>query len=90
MSNLQNYCSNEDLSTAPWSFFHPSVSSFLSVSVKRCEKITKEGVNQGVAHLTYYVTKQPHAHVIYIINNASAVNTINRCLYYIVNFSQTK
>ena len=31
--------------------------SFLSVSVKRCEKITKEGVDQGVAHSTYYVTQ---------------------------------
>ena len=34
--------------------------SFLSVSIKRCEKITK-GVDRVVAHSTYYVTKQPLA-----------------------------
>ena len=39
--------------------FHPSL-SFLSVSIKRCEKITK-GVDRVVAHSTYYVTKQPLA-----------------------------
>ena len=51
--------------------------SFLSVSVKRCEKITKEGVDRGVVHSTYYVTKQPLApHD--IISNAPAVNIINR------------
>ena len=33
--------------------------SFLSVSVKQCEKIMKEAVDRGVAHSTYYVTKQP-------------------------------
>ena len=38
-------------------FHYPS---FLSVSVKQCEKITK-GVDQVVAHSTYYVTKQPLA-----------------------------
>ena len=34
--------------------------SFLSVSVKRCEKITK-GVDRVVAHSTYYITIQPLA-----------------------------
>ena len=46
--------------------------SFLYVSVKRCEKITK-GVDQVVAHSTYYVTKHPLASRD-IINNAPAVN----------------
>ena len=46
--------------------------SFLSVSVKRCEKITK-GVDQVVAHLTYYITKQPLAPRD-IIGNAPTVN----------------
>ena len=46
--------------------------SFLSVSVKRCEKITK-GVDRVVAHSTYYVTKQPLAPRD-IISNAPAVN----------------
>ena len=43
--------------------FHPLL-PFLSVSIKRCKKIMEEGVNQGVVHSTYYVTKQPLAHVI--------------------------
>ena len=52
--------------------FHPSLSFFLSVSVKQCEKITK-GVDQVIAHSTYYVTKKPLApHD--IISNAPAVN----------------
>ena len=46
--------------------------SFLSVSVKRCEKITK-GVDRVVAHSTYYVTKQPIAPRD-IISKAPAVN----------------
>ena len=46
--------------------------SFLSVSVKQCEKITK-GVDRVVAHSTYYVTKQPLAPRD-IISNAPAVN----------------
>ena len=46
--------------------------SFLSVSVKQCEKITK-GVDQVVAHSTYYVTKQPLAPRD-IISNTPAVN----------------
>ena len=46
--------------------FHPSL-IFLSVSIKRCEKITKEDVDRGVAHSTYYITKQPLAHMIYVI-----------------------
>ena len=45
--------------------------SFLSVSVKQCEKITK-GVDLVVAHSTYYVTKQPLAPCD-IISNAPAV-----------------
>ena len=46
--------------------------SFLSVSVKRCKKITK-GVDRVVVHSTYYVTKQPLAPRD-IINNAPAIN----------------
>ena len=46
--------------------------SFLSVSVKRCEKITK-GVDRVVAHSTYYVTKQPLAPRD-IISNTPAIN----------------
>ena len=46
--------------------------SFLSVSVKRCEKITK-GVDRVIAHSTYYVTKQPIVPCD-IISNAPAVN----------------
>ena len=46
--------------------------SFISVSVKRCEKITK-GVDRVVAHSTYDVTKQPLAPRD-IISNAPAVN----------------
>ena len=37
----------------------------------------KEGVDRGVAHSTYYVTKQPLAPRD-IISNAPAVNAINR------------
>ena len=60
--------------------------SFLSVSIKRCEKITKEGVDRGVAHSTYYITKQPLASHD-IISNTPGVNTINRPgAFYIVNF----
>ena len=63
--------------------FHPSL-SFLSV--KRCEKITK-GVDQVVAHSTYYVTKQPLAPRD-IISNGPAVN---RCsvfnVYFITSFT---
>ena len=54
--------------------FHFHYPSFLSVSVKRCEKITK-GVDRVVAHSTYYVIKQPLASHD-IINNAPAA--INR------------
>ena len=39
--------------------------SFLSVSIEQCKKIMKESVDRGVAHSTYYVTKQPLADVIY-------------------------
>ena len=46
--------------------------SFLSVSVKRCEKITK-GVDRVVAHSTYYITKQPPAPRD-IISNTPAIN----------------
>ena len=60
--------------------------SFLSVSIKRCEKITK-GVDRVIAHSTYYVTKQPVAPCD-IINNAPTVKLIDRrrvfgytCLY---------
>ena len=38
--------------------------SFLSVSIKQCEKITKESVNRGVVLSTYYVTKQSLAHIV--------------------------
>ena len=58
--------------------------SFLSVSVKRCEKITK-GVDRVVAHSTYYVTKQPLAPRD-IISNAPAVFLACTLLHYIVNF----
>ena len=55
--------------------------SFLSVSVKRCEKITK-GVDRVIAHSTYYVRKQPLApHD--IISNTPAWPV----LYYIIDFS---
>ena len=46
--------------------------SFLFVSVKRYEKITK-GVDRVVAHSTYYVTKQQLAPRD-IISNTPAVN----------------
>ena len=46
--------------------------SFLSVSVKQCEEITK-GIDRVVSHSTYYVTKQPLAPRD-IISNAPAVN----------------
>ena len=69
MSDLRKCCSDENLSTVPRSFFYPS---FLSVSVKRCEKITKD-VDQVVAHSTYYVTKQPLAPCD-IISNVPAIN----------------
>ena len=46
--------------------------SFLPVSVKRCEKITKS-IDQVVAHSTYYVTKQPLAPRD-IISNTPVVN----------------
>ena len=46
--------------------------SFLSVSVKRCEKITK-GVHRVVVHSTDYVTKQPLAPRD-VISNTPAVN----------------
>ena len=46
--------------------------SFLSVSIKRCEKITK-GVDRVIAHSTYYITKQP-LEPCDIINNTPAVN----------------
>ena len=74
-------CSNEFIHCT----IHPSL-CFLSVSVKRCEKITKEGVDRGVAHSTYYVTKQQPARD--IISNAPAINTINRgvfCVYFITS-----
>ena len=61
--------------------FHLQYLSFLSVSVKRCEKITK-GVNRVVAHSTYYVTKQPIAPRA-VISNAPA---INRCGVFSVYF----
>ena len=51
--------------------------SFLSVSVKQCEKITK-GVDRVLAHSTYYITKQPPAPCD-IISNAPAINIINTC-----------
>ena len=70
MSDLRNCCSDEDLSTAPWSFLH--YLSFLSVFVKQCEKITKEGVDRVVALSIYCITKQPLAH------NPLIINTINR------------
>ena len=44
--------------------------SFLSVSVKQCEKISR-GVDQGITHSTYYVSHD-------IISNAPTDNTINR------------
>ena len=64
--------------------------SFLSVSIEQCEKITKEGVDQGVVHSTYYITKQP-TYTRDIISNAPAVNSINRhsvfCMYYMVQLN---
>ena len=53
--------------------------SFLSVSVKRCEKISR-GVDRGIAHSTYYVT-QTAILTHDIISNAPADNTINRGQY---------
>ena len=50
--------------------------SFLSVSVKRCEKISR-AVDRGVAHSTYYVT-QTAVLTRDIISNAPTNNTINR------------
>ena len=61
--------------------FHPS---FLSVSIKRCEKITKEGVDRDVAHSTLLHHKTATC-TCDIISNAPAV-FILRVLYYIVNF----
>ena len=52
--------------------------SFLSVSMKRCEKITK-GIDQVVVHSTYYVTKQPLAPCD-IISNAPAINVFGMFL----------
>ena len=50
--------------------------SFLSVSVKRCEKILR-GVDRGVVHSIYYIT-QTAVLTRAIISNVSADNTINR------------
>ena len=58
--------------------------SFLSVSVKRCEKISR-GVDQSVAHSTYYVT-QTAVLTRDIISNAPAYNTTNRCGVFAVYF----
>ena len=37
--------------------FHPSLSFFSFCIVKQCEKIMKEGVDQGVVRSTYYITQ---------------------------------
>jgi len=41
-SSLQNCFSEEGLSTAPWSFFYPSLLSFLFYSLIKGEKLVKE------------------------------------------------
>ena len=57
-SDLQNCCSDEDLSTAPWSFFSSFVIFlFFLYLLNDVRKITKESVDQGVAHSTHYVTQ---------------------------------
>ena len=62
--DLLNCCSDEDLSTAPWSFFSSFITFLFFLYPLNDEKITKEGVDQGVAHSTYYVIKQTLAHMI--------------------------
>ena len=69
-SNLQNWCSDEDLSTARWCFFSSFI-VFLILSVyslTQGEKITKEGVDkfclvchikQSLAHVKYLVMRPP-------------------------------
>ena len=57
------------------------------LSFRRCEKITKEGVDQGVAHSTDYVT-QTAVSTHDIFSNAPADNTINRRgVYFITSLS---
>ena len=48
--------------------------TFLSVSVKQCEKISR-GVDRGVAHSTYYIT-QTAILTRDIISNTSANNAV--------------
>ena len=71
--------------------FHPPL-SFLSVFIKRCEKISKEGVDRGVSHLTYCVT-QAAASTRDIISNPPPLILLTDTMffvcihyYYIVNF----
>ena len=59
--------------------------SFLSVSIKQCEKITKESVNQGVALSTYYVTKQPLAHIVMYL--PLILTGAVFCMYYITSLT---
>ena len=56
MFDLRNCCSNEDLFTAPWSFFS-SLVIFLFF-LYPLNNVTKEGVDRGVAHSTYLSHKQ--------------------------------
>jgi len=42
MSSLRICYSKEDLSTVPWSFFYPSLLSFLLLPYKKGEKLAKE------------------------------------------------
>ena len=74
--NLRNRYSDKDLFTASWSFFSSLVIFLYSVSIKRCEKITR-GVDRGAVHSTYYVT-QIAVLTCDIISNAPIDNTINR------------
>ena len=57
--------------------------SFLSISVKRCEKISR-GVDRGIAHSTYYVT-QITVLTHDINRNAPADNTVHFITYSTAN-----
>ena len=73
MSDLRKCCSDEDLSTALWSFFSSfTIFLFFLYPFNDVRKL-RIGVDRVVAHSTYYVTKQPLAPRD-IISNVPAIN----------------
>ena len=73
MSSLRNCYSEEVLSTAPWSFFYPSLLSFLFCSLIKGEKLVKE-VPIDCNSFWLHHTKQMFVHMKIIMKHAPIYN----------------